>query len=232
MPSIGAVTSSASTAFCATWTAVSAWIRWAAVSEAIAALRLPMPGLISAIDGGPGGGQLVLPLGQGDLGQRGRLEPRVGNAGGGLAGTGECGLGGGVGLALGAAGQQRRAARRGRVDLGQRRTGLGQLGLGLRRGDLEQQRAGGDPLPVPDEDRLDGAGGRRRDRRGRRACTVAGASTTSLTVDRPTAATWMPAELPVHPLSSTALTATAAVAPLRGSLTGPHPRCAFGTPAR
>ncbi len=53
------------------------------------------------------------------------------------------------------------------------------------------------------------------------ACTVAGASTTSLTVDRPTAATWMPDELPVHPVSSTALTATAAVAPLRGSLTGP-----------
>jgi hypothetical protein len=52
------------------------------------------------------------------------------------------------------------------------------------------------------------------------ACTVAGASTTSLTVERPTAATWTPDEPPVHPVSSTALTATAAVAPLRGSLTG------------
>jgi hypothetical protein len=31
----------------------------------------------------------------------------------------------------------------------------------------------------------------------------------------------MPDESPVHPVSSTALTATAAVAPLRGSLTGP-----------
>jgi hypothetical protein len=52
------------------------------------------------------------------------------------------------------------------------------------------------------------------------ACTVAGASTTSLTVDRPTAAVRMSEELPVHPVNRTALTATAAVAPLRGSLTG------------
>ena len=86
-------------------------------------------------DRGPGlrGGQLVLPLGRGDLGQRGRLEPGSGMTGGGLAGSGEGALGGGVGLGLGAAGQQRRAARRGRVDLGQRRTGLCQLSLGLRR---------------------------------------------------------------------------------------------------
>src|SRR4029077_8022112 len=65
-------------------------------------------------DRGPGlrGGQLVLPLGGGDLGQRGRLQPRVGDAGGGLAGGGEGALGGGVGLGLGAAGQRRRAAGR------------------------------------------------------------------------------------------------------------------------
>ena len=52
-----------------------------------------------------------------------------------------------------------------------------------------------------------------------RACTVAGASTTSVTVDRAAAATSIPDSSPVHPVSTTAATATAAVAPLRGSLT-------------
>jgi hypothetical protein len=54
-----------------------------------------------------------------------------------------------------------------------------------------------------------------------RACTVAGASTTSVTVDRPTAASSIPESSPVHPVSRTAATATAAVAPLCGSLTRP-----------
>jgi hypothetical protein len=53
------------------------------------------------------------------------------------------------------------------------------------------------------------------------AWTVAGASTTSATVDRPTVAVWMSGPSPVHPVSRTAATATAAVAPLRGSLTQP-----------
>jgi hypothetical protein len=55
-----------------------------------------------------------------------------------------------------------------------------------------------------------------------RASTVAGASTTSVTVERPTAATSTPESSPVHPVSTTAATATAAVAlqrGVRGSLT-------------